>query len=86
MIRTYYHLVLVVGVWLLKKLKIFENLSGFQSSATICIRSAHRDEHGAAVQSRVRALRNERGAWLVATRGWPPGLLCNVTGYIVLHK
>ena len=35
MIRTYYHLVLVVGVWLLKKLKIYENLSGFQSSATI---------------------------------------------------
>ena len=25
-----YHLVLVVGVWLLKKLKILENISGFQ--------------------------------------------------------
>ena len=37
MIRNYYHLLLVVGVWLLKKLKIFENLSGFQGSATICM-------------------------------------------------
>ena len=35
MIRNLYHLVLVVGVWLLKRLKIFENLSGFQGSATI---------------------------------------------------
>ena len=34
-ISNLYHLVLVVGVWLLKKLKIFENLSGFQCSATI---------------------------------------------------
>ena len=32
MIRNLYHLVLVVGVWLLKRLKIFENLSGFQGS------------------------------------------------------
>ena len=37
MIRNLYHLVLVVGVWLLKKLKIFENLSGFQGSATIVV-------------------------------------------------
>ena len=29
------HLVLVVGMWLLEKMKIFENLSGFQGSATI---------------------------------------------------
>ena len=34
-IRNLYHLVLVVGVWLLKKCKIFEYLSGFQGSATI---------------------------------------------------
>ena len=41
MIRTYYHLVLVVGVWLLKKLKFYENLSGFQSSATITYTKAY---------------------------------------------
>ena len=35
MICNLYHLVLVVSVWLLKRLKIFENLSGFQGSATI---------------------------------------------------
>ena len=29
MILNLYHLVLVVGVWLLIRLKIFENLSGF---------------------------------------------------------
>ena len=28
-IRNLYHLVLVIGMWLLKKMKIFENLSGF---------------------------------------------------------
>ena len=41
MIRNYYHLLLVVGVWLLKKLKIFENLSGFQGSATIDFSITH---------------------------------------------
>ena len=32
MIRNLYHLVLMVGVWLLKKLKIFEYLSGSVNS------------------------------------------------------
>ena len=32
-----YHLVLVFGMWLLKKMKIFENLSGFQGSGTIAL-------------------------------------------------
>ena len=33
-IRNLYHLVFLVGMWLLKKMKIFENLSGFQGSVT----------------------------------------------------
>ena len=32
---TLYHLVLVVGGWLVKKLKIVEKLSGLYGSATI---------------------------------------------------
>ena len=35
MIRNHYHPLLMVDMWLLKKLKNFENLSGFQSSAII---------------------------------------------------
>lgn len=35
MVRNFYHLVLVVGWWLLKRVKFFEKLSGFQGSATI---------------------------------------------------
>ena len=34
-ILNLHHLVLVVDVWLLKKVKIFESLNGFQGSATI---------------------------------------------------
>ena len=35
MTRNLYRLVLVVDVWLLKMLKVFENIIGFQGSATI---------------------------------------------------
>ena len=36
--RILYHLVLVVGGWLVKMLKIVEKLSGLYGSATISIR------------------------------------------------